>query len=145
MNLAPTGGPGLGRWVPHVWDKRCFSFGWKQLTAGGRLPLPPTPLSPPNCPITSNNSQATLHLHRQLLRLLLASCARSTAIDQRHGLCVLDNCSLHVAVKRQFRRTASIVHPAQRVSLATGEAALPWQRPGGLGGSAAAATAGFRW
>ena len=37
MNLAPTGGPGLGRWVPHVGDKRCFSFGWKQLTAGGPL------------------------------------------------------------------------------------------------------------
>ena len=85
MNLAPTGGPGLGRWVPHVGDKRGFSFGWKQLTAGGRLSLPPTPLSPPNRPITSINSQATLHLHRQLLRLLLASCARSTAVDRRHG------------------------------------------------------------
>ena len=35
MNLAPTGGPSLGRWVPHVGDRRCFSFGWKQLTAGG--------------------------------------------------------------------------------------------------------------
>ena len=42
-------------------------------------------LSPPNRPITSINSQATLHLHRQLLRLLLASCARSTTVDRRHG------------------------------------------------------------
>ena len=67
MNLALTGGPGLGWWVPHVGDKRCFSFGGKQLTAGGSLSLPPTPLSPPNRPITSINSQATLHLHQQLL------------------------------------------------------------------------------
>ena len=37
MNLAPTGGPVLGRWVPHVGDKRGFSFGWKQLTAKGAL------------------------------------------------------------------------------------------------------------
>ena len=85
MNLASIGGPSLGRWVPHVGDKRCFSFGGKQLTAGGSLSLPPTPLSPPNRPITSINSQATLHLHRQLLRLLLASCARSTTVDRRHG------------------------------------------------------------
>ena len=42
-------------------------------------------LSPPNRPITSINSQATLHLHRQLLRLLLASSARSTVVDRRHG------------------------------------------------------------
>ena len=82
MDLAPTGGPGLGWWVPHVGDRRCFSFGWKQLTAVGRLSLPPTPLSPPIRPITSINSQATLHLHRQLL---LASCAHSTAVDRCHG------------------------------------------------------------
>ena len=50
MNLAPTGGPGLGRWVPHVGDKRCFSFGGKQLTARGSLSLPPTPLSPQTVP-----------------------------------------------------------------------------------------------
>ena len=85
MNLAPTGGLGLGWWVPHVGDKRCFSFGWKQLTAGGHLSLPPTSLSPPNRPITSINFEATLHLHRQLLRLLVTSCARSTAVDRRHG------------------------------------------------------------
>jgi len=35
MNLAPTCGPGLGRRVLHVRDKRCISFGWKQLTTGG--------------------------------------------------------------------------------------------------------------
>ena len=85
MNLAPTSGPGLGWWDPHVGDKRCLSFGWKQLTIEGRLSLSPTPLSPPNCPITTINSQATLHLHRQLLRLLLTSCARSTVVDRRHG------------------------------------------------------------
>ena len=39
MNLAPTGGPSLGRWVPHVGDKRCFSFGWKQLPGGASLYL----------------------------------------------------------------------------------------------------------
>ena len=85
MNLAPTSGSGLGRWDPHVGDKRCLSFGWKQLTAGGRLSLSHTPLSPPNRPFTSINSQATLHLHRQLLRLLLTSFACSTAVDRRHG------------------------------------------------------------
>jgi hypothetical protein len=47
---------------------------------------------------------------------------------------------LHVAVKRRFRRAASIVRLAQWVSLAAGEAALPWHRLGGLGGSAAVAT-----
>ena len=50
MNLALTGGPGLGWWAPHVGDKMCFSFGWKQLAAGECLSLPPTPLSPQTIP-----------------------------------------------------------------------------------------------
>jgi len=47
VNLAPTGGPGLGRWVPHVGDKRCYS---KQSTAGGRLSTSYSPFLPQTVP-----------------------------------------------------------------------------------------------
>ena len=70
---------------PACRGQKVFLFWMETINCRGRLPLPPTPLSPPNHPITSINSQATLHLHRQLLHLLAASCARSTAVDRRHG------------------------------------------------------------
>ena len=90
-----TGGlrhePCTDRWArpgmvgPACRGQKVFLFWMETINCWGCLSLPPTPLSPPNRPITSINSQATLHLHRQLLRLLVTSCARSTAVDRRHG------------------------------------------------------------
>ena len=83
MNLAPTGGPGLAGGSRMLGTKGVSLLdGNNQLP--GRLSLP---LTPPFSPKLSHhfNSQATLHLHWQLLRLLLTSCARSTTVDRRHG------------------------------------------------------------
>ena len=48
------------------------------------LLIPFLPQTIPSLPLI-HIAQATLHLPRQRLRLLLASCARSTAVDRRHG------------------------------------------------------------
>jgi len=100
MNPAPTGGAcvsvthmkahrrttpwTLHRQVGPAWDGGSRMSGTKGVSLlDGNKTI--TPLSPPNRPITSINTQATLHLHRQLLYLLLASCPCSTAVDRRHG------------------------------------------------------------